>query len=230
VIKIHSKRILAASVIAAALIGASATSAVAAPQKNGSDSPVYLYDAGSSELFDENDVHAFDYDVIGVPSPTDIEARFQCGADAETVRTFVSPVGKERDMSSWIAWANIGFIPESNKEIQQYPMTISGNGNGSVLSVKAAGGAYSAGIACLKYNDVAFASSGLWFSTIDVTPVTGAWTARAVDSEVVVPRRPSPHPRAFSAFPFRPAPPRRLAPRPWSTACRPRPVRSARSR
>jgi hypothetical protein len=186
-IKLDSKRIFAVSLVAASLVGMSATSAMAAPQSNGSDAPVYLYDAGTAEIFATDAVHEFEYDVIGVPSATDVEERFKCSADAQTLQTFISPVGSERNKSTWIASAPSLFHPDHPLEFMQYPMTLSGNGNGAVLSVKAAGGAYSAGIACLKDNDVNFAASGLWFSTIDVTPVTGDWTARAVDGGATTP-------------------------------------------
>ncbi|PRY67493.1 hypothetical protein B0I08_106100 [Glaciihabitans tibetensis] len=184
--KLHSKRILAVSLVAAAIFGASATSASAA-EKNGSDIPVYLIDAITEETFPATAVHPFDYDVVVSASATNPMARFQCSADTEIVRTFISPVGSERLIQSWTASAPSGMIPGSNKEIQQYPMTLSANINGSVMSVKANGGTYSAGLACLKYNGVAMAASGLWFATIDVKPVTGEWTARAFETPVVVP-------------------------------------------
>jgi hypothetical protein len=180
-IKLDNKRVLAVSLVAAALVGMSATSASAAPQTNGSEAPVYLYDAGNNDLFDATSVHEFEYDVVGGPSATDVEARFTCSADTTTLQTFISPVGSEKDKGAWIAFADSFFHPDHPLEFMQYPMTLSGNTEGAPLSIKAAGGAYSAGIACLKDNDVNFAASGLWFSTIDVTPVTGKWTARAVD-------------------------------------------------
>jgi len=189
-IKLDSKRLFAVTLVAAALVGMSATSAMAADEpapKPVSDAPVYLFDAGSAELFDETSVHEFEYDVIGGPSATDIEARFVCGADAQTTRTFIAPVGSERDTSAWIAYASFPFHPEHPREFMMYAMTLSGNTEGAPKSIKTNGGTYSAGIACLKDNDINFAESGLWFSTIDVTPVTGAWTARAVDGGETTP-------------------------------------------
>jgi hypothetical protein len=238
-ITLDSKRIFAASLVAAALVGMSATSAMAAPQTNGSDAPVYLYDAGSAELFDETDVHEFEYDVIGAPSATDIEARFVCGADAQTTRTFISPVGSERDKSTWIAYASSPFHPEHPREFMMYAMTLSGNTEGAPLSVKTKGGTYSAGIACLKDNDINFASSGLWFSTIDVTPVTGVRSTRTAQPlqlllrrQPISPsrRRPWLRRRVCSASTSRPAQLPPSATRHWSTVFRPRPASSVSSR
>jgi hypothetical protein len=174
---IHVKRALAVSVVAAALLGASATSAIAAAAPTGSDIPVYTYDAGSEVKFSQSDKHDFTYDVIGSSSATDVAGLFQCASDAETLQTFIAPIGGARDRTKWIAWAPSQFMPDTDHKILQFPMTLSGNTSGAPMSVQATGGDFEAGLACLKYNDVAFATAGVWYSTIKVTPVTGEWYA-----------------------------------------------------
>jgi hypothetical protein len=117
---------------------------------------------------------------------------FQCSPDATNTQNFIAPVGSERDRDAWIAWSDGGFVPNSNKEVLLYAMTLSSNNLGDPSAVETKGGKYSAGMACLIDNNVNFAKSGIWYSTINVTPGTGAWTAEdtkdAVVGEPVIPQ------------------------------------------
>jgi hypothetical protein len=187
-----ARKILATSLVAAALVGMSATSAMAATQSNGSDGPVYLLDPGTAKYFSATDEHDFYYDVVAAPDPTDFMKTFQCSPDATNTQNFIAPVGSERDRDAWIAWSDGGFVPNSNKEVLLYAMTLSSNNLGDPSAVETKGGKYSAGMACLIDNNVNFAKSGIWYSTINVTPGTGAWTAEdtkdAVVGEPVIPQ------------------------------------------
>ncbi len=55
--------------------------------------------------------------------------------------------------------------------------------------MKSSGGNYSLGTICLNNNGLTKASSGLWYTYVTVTPVTGAWTFET--PTVVVPVDPS---------------------------------------
>ena len=171
-------RVAAVGVMAASLIGASVTAASAAPGLNGSDAEVYIYDAGEETRFAPGTVHDWDAELIGVGSATDAYGRFQCSPDTESTRTFIAPRGQERTISAWTAYADGGFIPGSNKEVQQFPAKLSGQILGSASQVKANGGEYSLGMACLIYNGVALAKSGVFYAPITVEKGTGNWTVQ----------------------------------------------------
>jgi hypothetical protein len=171
-------RVAAVGVMAASLIGASVTAASAAPGLNGSDAEVYIYDAGEETRFATGTVHDWDAELIGVGSATDAYGRFQCSSDTETTRTFIAPRGQERTISAWTAYADGAFIPGSNKEVQQFAAKLSGQVLGSASQVKANGGEYSLGMACLIYNGVALAKSGVFYAPITVEKGTGNWTVQ----------------------------------------------------
>jgi hypothetical protein len=185
-------RIAAVGLVAAAIAGLSATAAFAAPVPTGSEGPVYIYDAGNETRFADNFVFAYDAEVVASLSPTAATTPFVCPAASVTTRTFVTPVGTERTISSWTSYADGGFNP-GTKQVIEPSANLLAQILGSQAAVKAAGGNYSYGIACLKDNNVNFASStlGVWFTTIHVTAGTGAWTVDVPDSTVVTPPTPS---------------------------------------
>ena len=183
----HMIRVASIGLVAATLIGVSATAASAAPQANGSDGPVYVYDAGTGERFDET-THVFDWDMASVGSPDTVayDANFYCPDDSTGSMTFIAPVGQARVIDSWIAYAVSLFAP-GTKEVRAFAIEPASQILGSQAQIKAAGGDYEAGMACLKDNYVNFASSGVWYANIHVTKGTGAWTVSLPQDGTVTP-------------------------------------------
>jgi hypothetical protein len=178
----NTGRLLAISIAAASLMTASATSAMAADAPvvpPVSDGPVFVFSPADGLEFAEGYKHVWDDDAFGSSSKSDLEGKFTCSDDATGVRQFVSPIGSERTKSAWIASSNGAFIAKDSKLVQQFPMMIPSYVLGSQATIKAQGGDFSIGLACLKDNAVNFATSGLWFTTISVTPGTGEWVAKA---------------------------------------------------
>ncbi|RFA07570.1 hypothetical protein B7R21_15395 [Subtercola boreus] len=188
----NALRIAAIGVAAASLVGASAFSATAATS-NGSDAVYYLYDSGTEALIAPGSVNLWDDDLVGSPSATDARSLFACPSDAETVQTFISPVGQEKVRSAWVAYADGGFKP-GTKQILEPGANLGAQilGSPGAGSVRAAGGNYSVGFACEKFNNVALSSAGIWFAPITVTAGSGNWTyALSTDSGPVTPPTPA---------------------------------------
>lgn len=194
-LKNKKSRIAAVGVIAVSLVGITALSAAAAPVPSGSQSGVYLVDPNTGAHFPSTTTFAWDDNTVAVPGAdgTDINAPFTCPTGTTGAETFIAPVGSERTISSWKAYAVTGFTPSpvvaGAKEMQLVDFTLPDQNLGAVSAVKAAGGNYSVGVACLKDNLVNFASAtaGVWFTTAHVTATTGAYTMDVPDATVVTP-------------------------------------------
>ena len=176
-------RLSAIGLSSLALLAGGATAATAAPLT--SDAPLYLYDVGDGTILSTNGV-SFDwsYDVSASPSATDAYAPFHCPADATDSYTFLAPQGEENIRSSWKAYATSGFAAPGSKDVWAYTVSPYKQTSASSAAVRAAGGKYSAGLACMKDNGVNFASSGIWWVKLDITPGTGAYT---VEPDVATP-------------------------------------------
>ncbi|QWT24834.1 hypothetical protein KPL76_05590 [Subtercola sp. PAMC28395] len=178
-----TSRVLRAALAAAAtlatatlLVAGSGTAAQALVQPNGSDGAYYLFDSGTETRSPATKVYAWTDDLVGSPSSRDARLLFSCPADATSVQTFISPVGQERVRSSWSAYADGAFY-FGTKYVLESPANLSAQILGMASNVRTKGGNYSLGFACLKSNNVQFASAGVWYTTIHVTAGTGAWTA-----------------------------------------------------
>ena len=187
-------RVASVALLATSLVGMSAVAANAAPQANGSDGPVYIYEPMDEVRFADDYVFPWNQSVNGSPSPTDPHAKFTCSDDATSVRTFLAPQGQERAPKNWSAYADGGFTAPGSKDVMLITTTpieqilgLIGQG-----AVKAVGGNYSVGMACLKDNHVNLASSGVWYASISITPGTGTYTvALPSDAPVTTPVDPS---------------------------------------
>lgn len=171
-------RIAVIGILSVGLVAGVASVASAATQTNGSDGAVYIYDSGTYAPRAPGYSFAWNEDVSGSPSATDPEATYVCPSDTTVIRSFISTPGTERNPNGWLAYAEMSV---SNNTTMLFPMliqSVSANADG-LAGVKAAGGNYSFGFACLKDNGVNMASSGINFSSITVTAGTGAWTAAA---------------------------------------------------
>ncbi|RFA08295.1 hypothetical protein B7R54_02940 [Subtercola boreus] len=180
---------LLCSALAIALVGAGALPASAATPV--SDGAYYLYDSGTETRFPAGHVALWDDDLVASPSSRDPRAHFTCAADAESVQTFISPVGTERTRASWIAYADSAFF-FGTKDVLEPSANLGAQVLGSAGQARARGGDYSVGLACLKFNGVQFASAGLWFTTVHVTAGSGSWTAdQAPDPLLLTSRNPT---------------------------------------
>ncbi|RFA16412.1 hypothetical protein B7R22_02685 [Subtercola boreus] len=161
------------SALSLALVGLAPVSASAAGTV--SDGAYILYDSGTETRFPAGHVALWDDDLVASPNSSDPRAHFTCASDAESVQTFISPVGSERTRASWIGYADSGFFFGS-KDVLEPSANLSAQILGSAGQARARGGDYSVGLACLKFNGVQFASAGLWFTTVHVTAGSGSWT------------------------------------------------------
>jgi hypothetical protein len=171
-------------VAAAMIIAGSVTAALAAGpggSPDGSSGPYYLVSANDLSQIPAGTTNAWTAEVVGSPNPADQNAVFGCPADATTVRTFISPRGQEATPASWSAFAVGGFAP-STKNVLFPEANLSAQISGAPASVKAAGGNYSLGVACML-NASNVASTGIWFTHIVVTAATGAWTFDTPEGE-----------------------------------------------
>lgn len=170
-------RVSAVGVLAAALVAGSALAAHAAEPVPtvGSKGPFFIGDAGDGSIIPAGTELDFDYALIGMPSsdPAQIEAVFPGSADAETVRTFISPRGSEHTPTQWTAWADSGFKAGTKDMI--YPAaTLGAQVLGNQSTVRA-GGNFSVGFAFMKNNNLTIADGDVYFTYITVQP-NGKWT------------------------------------------------------
>ena len=169
-----SKIALALGITAALVSGVAVSSAYAA-ESDGSDQALYQYTAAGVYVAPGTTI-AWTRGAIGVPNKTgDIDATFLGSSDAEDVRAFIAPRGKERTPSAWIASAPGGFKP-GTKEVLQPNISPNSVINGNAISVKNNGGQYSIGFAFTKTNGLAIADAGVVYHYINVTAGSGDYT------------------------------------------------------
>lgn len=195
--KLNNKiRVAAVGVVSIALIaGAAAAGVAAAPQANGSDAPLHIYD-GNGVLAAPAAVFAWDADILGSASPTDVNGLIQCPVGTTGVYHFLATPGTERTPSTWKANSPGGFFDATLKNVQIAVLSPISLINGAQAAAKAAGGAYSLGLACTTNNGVTVV--GAFYRSISVVPVTGAVTFTPVDAAVVVPPVGPPAPTSTS--------------------------------
>ncbi|MEA9987181.1 hypothetical protein [Subtercola sp. RTI3] len=176
--KTNAIRVASVGIVVAALMGATTTSAFAADpaQPVNSTAPIFLLDAATGDPIAAGTTLAFNKQVVASPTATNDGTVVYPGvADATDVRTFIAPVGSERTPSAWSAIAPGGFYPGTH-DVLLPTMTLDSHTNGNLASVKANGGTYSLGFALTNNNALSIASGAVYYTTITVTPVTGAWT------------------------------------------------------
>jgi hypothetical protein len=168
--------LIGAAVVAMVAGVAAVSVANAATQSNGSDGPVYIGDSNSNALVPAG--HTFDWtdDMFGFNDPTNVATPYVCPSDATGSTTFLAPTGQERTIGSWSATGVSLFAPANTKNVAQFNTSLYAQNVGNASAVKAAGGNYSVGLACTINNGVKLASSGVWFASVHITAVTGAYT------------------------------------------------------
>lgn len=176
------KRIATVAVAGLAALGlaiGTATIANADVQSNGSDTGLYLFNNDAQDFVANGSTINWADDILISPSATDPFAKLQCPADATQYATFISAPGQERNVANWKAWAVSSFAAGANKAFAGADTTaqqqVTGP-NASGAAIKAAGGNYSFGAACLSTNAPILATAGVWYFTAHVTAGTGAYT------------------------------------------------------
>lgn len=140
-----------------------------------SDEKVYTFKDSAYVAENTNGVaFAWDADIVGGPSSSNTAQPFTCPGNSTGAFVFISDLGSERTPASWYARKTASFIPNSQSVLQPV-LNISSLNLGSTAYVKSVGGSYSFGLSCTTNNGgtAIYAS----FRVINVTPVTGAWTA-----------------------------------------------------
>lgn len=175
-------RFAAVGIVSVALVAGASVAASAATQANGSDAPVYVYDA-NGVLGAANHTWAWDETAIGSSSDTGVNGMLACPIESTGVSIFLADRGTERTPLTWKAYAAGGFNGTSKNVLNSFLVPDSLI-NGAGAGVKAAGGNYSLGVACTTNNGVTVV--GAFYRSIMVTPVTGAYTIETVDAPVVI--------------------------------------------
>jgi hypothetical protein len=158
----------------AALVAVAASPALAATQANGSDGPAYLFNNDAGDFSADGSTIQWLDDISLTPVTSDPYAAFQCSADATGYRTFWTDPGAERLPTTYKAYSSL--LPLSAGKTVVGPNTRPQGQLGAIAQIKANGGNYSIGFACLKDNGVNLAASGVWYFTAHITAGTGAYT------------------------------------------------------
>jgi hypothetical protein len=174
----NKKRIATLAVAGVAALGlavGTTSVAMADVQSNGSDTGLYLYNNDAGTYVNDGATVPWLTDILASPSDTDPFATLQCPADSTGWATFAAHPGTERTPSQWQAWVKtVGH--NSTKTLLGVDTSPWAQTSGANAPIKANGGDWSFGAACLKDNNVNLASSGVWFFTAHVTAGTGAYT------------------------------------------------------
>lgn len=149
--------------------GAAAGQAGALP----SDGPMFIYDR-TDTLAAPDATFAWNVDAYANPNATGDYAGFSCPETSEGGFSFLSEVGEERSPEAWRMSAQLGFSPGTHSLLA--PMiTPDWLINGDNAAVKAQGGDYSLGFACVENNGLT--ATRVFFRHIRVTGGTGEWRA-----------------------------------------------------
>ncbi|MFF2051044.1 hypothetical protein ACFVU2_05525 [Leifsonia sp. NPDC058194] len=173
----------------AALVAVAASPALAATQANGSDGPAYLFNNDAGEFSANGSTVQWLDDISLTPVTSDPYAAFQCSADATGYRTFWTDPGTERQPLGYKAYSSL--LPLNPGKTVIGPNTRPQGQLGAKDQIKANGGNYSIGFACLKDNGVNLAASGVWYFTAHITAGTGAYTFDAQTETPTNPGNPS---------------------------------------
>jgi hypothetical protein len=177
-------RVAIAATVASALVAGFATAAQAVvgtntTQANGSAGPLNLFNGGTYQGTPST-VFAWTDNVIASGDTVDITAPVSCPVGSTSAAAFLAARGSESTKSSWSAYAAASFV-SGTTNVSQANVKPAGltSGTPGAGAVKAAGGNYSLGVACLSNSGVTV--DKVFYRYIAVTATTGAWTAAATD-------------------------------------------------
>ncbi|KFF59451.1 hypothetical protein JF66_11220 [Cryobacterium sp. MLB-32] len=181
-------RFVGVAVVSLALVaGAAVASSTAATQTNGSDAPMFTYDTNGVLVTDLARTWGFDEDLYSGSTTAAYDDSYLCPSMSTGASIFLSPVGGERSVSTWSAYAVSAFAPGRTTEVVAPTLTpgILINGTPGALASKASGGRFSLGLACSTNSGVTIV--GAFYRTINITPVTGVFTFEAQAGQNVTP-------------------------------------------
>lgn len=179
--------VFGAAILAVVAGAAVATTANAATQVNGSQGKVYIGDVLTNALVPAGHVFAWTDDTFGFGDSANASTPYTCPADATGSVTFLAPKGQEFTLANWKATGSSLFYPSTSKNVAQFNTSLYGQNVGNAAAVQASGGDFSIGLACTINNQTKLASTGIYFASIHVTAVTGAYTVDQPTEDVVAP-------------------------------------------
>ena len=191
-------RVLAAVLLSAGVGLAGAGGASADDSFGGT---LYLADADTLADVPVGAALRWDEPVTALPAPGDQTNRLLAPAGADSVVTFVGPVGRESDPTSWNATAPWELTPPGQwfADVTPYHLVTVGSGNPAGTGATAAtGGDYSLGVAYLADGGSRVVRGGLYFVHIHLTgdpdPAKATYTWQPVQGTVATPRGADPTP------------------------------------
>ena len=179
IVRVAIAATVATTLVAGFATAASATAGTNTTQANGSAGPLNLFLGGAYQGTPSTSF-AWTDNVIASGDTADITAPVACPGSSTSAAVFLSARGSEGTKSSWSAFAAASFVG-STTNVSQANVKPAGltSGTPGAGAVKAAGGNYSLGVACLSNSGVTVDKS--FYRYIAVTASTGAWTAAATD-------------------------------------------------
>jgi hypothetical protein len=171
-----TRAVVIGAAVFAVVAGVAVTStANAANQPNGSQGAMYIGSGNTGALVPAGTSSAFTDPNFGYGDPTNVTAPYTCPSDATGVASFVALAGQEYTVANWAGKAFSGFA-SGTKNISTPDATLNDFAGTGTAAMKTTGGNYSVGIACTINNGSALASTGVYFASIHITAVTGAYT------------------------------------------------------
>ncbi|TFD72657.1 hypothetical protein [Cryobacterium gelidum] len=188
----NTKFIAIGAVTIALVSGAGVSSSYAVvAQANGSDAPLYVYDANVALVTDPAVVFTWAGDNLGAGTDAGYDTPSYCPAGTTGASTFLATVGNERTVGNFAAKSVALFNPNpavaGTKELIAVNLTPQNMtaGTPGQAAVKAAGGKYNLGFACTTNSGVTVVKST--YRTINITPGTGNYTIEALTAEAPAP-------------------------------------------
>jgi hypothetical protein len=179
--------VIGAALLTVVSVAAVATAANAATQANGSQGKVYIGDGGTNALVPAGHVFGWTDDTFGFGDSANVSTPYVCPADATGSVTFLAPKGQEFTVANWSATGTSLFYPSNSKNVAQFTTSLYGQNTGNAAAVKASGGDFSVGLACTINNGTKLASSGVFFASVHITAVSGAYTVDQPTEDVATP-------------------------------------------
>ncbi|GAB2815666.1 hypothetical protein GCM10027022_02140 [Alpinimonas psychrophila] len=138
-----------------------------------SDGPVFIFDGGDAVVAPGTKM-AWNDDAFASSVEATEYAEFLCPESSTGGFSFLAERGNEKSPSAWKMNAPLGFRPGSHSLLAPV-VTPDWLINGDFAQIKAQGGSYSLGVACVENNGLS--ASKVFFRSITVTAGTGDWTA-----------------------------------------------------
>jgi hypothetical protein len=168
--------VVAFAIVVTSLAGMSACAGSADPAEGEpSDGALFIYDGTDSPVA-PGAALAWNADAFGNPKATGDYVEVPCPETSTGGFSFLAERGMERSPRDWKMSGQLGFMPGTQSIIAPV-LTPDWLINGDFAAVKAAGGDYSLGFACVENNGLTV--SRVFYRHITVTAGSGEWVAQA---------------------------------------------------